>query len=100
MTAYATVSSDEDAAKVPERYAEYYRGRPFVRLRTSPPRLVDVVGTNFCDISVSVRGKQVVVMSAIDNLGKGMAGQAIQNINRAFGLTEERGLLIAALGPV
>ena len=69
-------------------------------MRSGPPRLVDIVGTNFCDISVHVRERQLVVMSAIDNLGKGMASQAIQNLNILFGLPESTGLLFAALGPV
>lgn len=100
VTAYATLGEGVDPSKISELFAEHYRGQPFIRLRTTPPRLVDVIGTNFCDISISTRANQVVVMSAIDNLGKGMAGQAIQNINRFFELPQERGLLVAALGPV
>lgn len=71
-----------------------------MRFRATPPRLVDVVGTNFCDISIAIRDNQVCVMSCIDNLGKGMAGQAIQNLNIMFGLPQDAGLLHAALGPV
>ena len=100
VSVYANLVSSEDGASVSDRFASFYREAPFVRLRSTPPRLVDVVGTNFCDISVTVRGSQVVVMSAIDNLGKGMAGQAIQNMNLLFGLPQETGLKIGALGPV
>jgi N-acetyl-gamma-glutamyl-phosphate reductase len=97
---YFTCADAATAAKLPERYSEFYRASPFVRLRSRPPRLVDVVGTNFCDIQVVVRGAQVVVLVATDNLGKGMAGQCIQNLNIAFGLPQETGLLVPALGPV
>lgn len=100
ITAYATLKKPESEAVVREKFAAFYKDAPFVRLRTSPPRLVDVVGTNFCDISVSVRNDQVVVMSSVDNLGKGMAGQAIQNLNIIFGLPQSSGLLLASLGPV
>jgi N-acetyl-gamma-glutamyl-phosphate reductase len=100
VTAYATLKNGESEAVVREAFASFYKGAPFVRLRTAPPRLVDVVGTNFCDITVTVREGQVCIMSVIDNLGKGMAGQAIQNLNIIFGLPQERGLLHASLGPV
>jgi N-acetyl-gamma-glutamyl-phosphate reductase len=100
ITAYATLKNMQSESIVREAYVSFYKDSPFVRLRTNPPRLVDVVGTNFCDICVTVRDNQVCVMSSIDNLGKGMAGQAIQNLNIIFGLPQERGLLHASLGPV
>lgn len=100
ITAYATLKKPENEASVRERFAAFYKNAPFVRFRTTPPRLVDVVGTNFCDICITVRNEQIVVMSSIDNLGKGMAGQAIQNLNIIFGLPQSSGLLLASLGPV
>lgn len=100
VTAYGSLAKALSQEEVTRHFAEFYKTSPFVRLRPTPPRLVDVVGTNFCDISVVVRGDQIVVMSAIDNLGKGMASQAIQNMNLMFGLPETSGLLMAALGPV
>ena len=100
ITAYATLKKPETEASVRETFAAFYKASPFVRFRTTPPRLVDVVGTNFCDICVTVRNEQVVVMSSIDNLGKGMSGQAIQNLNIIFGLPQSCGLLFASLGPV
>jgi N-acetyl-gamma-glutamyl-phosphate reductase len=78
----------------------FYADSPCIRIRETPPRLVDVVGSNFCDLSIAVRGHQVVVMAALDNLLKGMAGQAVQNMNLMFGLPEESGLLGASPGPV
>lgn len=100
VTAYATLAQAATSHEITSQVTHFYRHAPFVRVRETPPRLVDVVGTNFCDIAVAVRERQIVVMTALDNLGKGMAGQAIQNINRAFGLPEETGLRGAALGPV
>ncbi len=55
--------------------------------------------TNFCDIGFAVRGRQVVVFSALDNLVKGAAGQAVQNMNLMFGLDEKTGLLLAGGNP-
>jgi N-acetyl-gamma-glutamyl-phosphate reductase common form len=99
VTVYGTLTKPLSSADLTARYSDFYAGSPFVRLRTSPPRLVDVVGTNFCDLSVQVRDRQMVVMSTIDNLGKGMASQAVQNLNVRFGLPESTGLLFASLGP-
>lgn len=100
VTAYGTLRSQVDAGALRERYEKFYEGATFIRFRESSPRLVDVVGTNFCDLHVAARGKQVAIIAAIDNLGKGMAGQCVQNLNLVFGLPEERGLLIPSLGPV
>ncbi len=100
VSCYLTCSDTTVAAELAERYREFYQGAPFVRFQGRPPRLVDVVGTNFCDLHVTQRGAQVVVLAATDNLGKGMAGQCIQNLNLMFGLPEVCGLLNPALGPV
>jgi N-acetyl-gamma-glutamyl-phosphate reductase common form len=100
VTAYATLAKPCSQADMTSRFTDFYKESSGIRMRSSPPRLVDVVGTNFCDISVHVRERHLVVMSAIDNLGKGMASQAIQNLNILFGLPESTGLLSAALGPV
>lgn len=100
VSAYATLKKPISDAALSETFRAFYKTSSFIRLRHSPPRLVDVVGTNFCDLSVVVRDRQIVVMSALDNLGKGMAGQAIQNMNIAFGIPAESGLLFSSLGPV
>ena len=55
--------------------------------------------TNFCDIAVHSNGKQIVVFSAIDNLVKGAAGQAVQNMNLMFGLDETTGLKLIGTNP-
>ena len=70
-----------------------YDGAPFVRVVDTPPRLSDVVGTNDCRISVhDAAPGRVVVFSALDNLVKGAAGQAVQNLNLALGWPETAGL--------
>lgn len=74
-------------------YAADYGLEPAVRVRTDTPRVTHVAGTNFCDVAVHADGRSAVLLSAIDNLGKGMATQAIQNLNLAFDLLEAMGLL-------
>jgi N-acetyl-gamma-glutamyl-phosphate reductase len=73
----------------------FYADAPFVRVRQSIPQIKDVVMTNFCDFTLVVeeRTQQVIVTSTIDNLIKGAAGQAIQNMNIVTGLPETTGLL-------
>ncbi len=74
-----------------------YAKAPFVRIRPAGqyPSLKDVQHTNFCDIGVSVQEEtgRVVILTAIDNLVKGAAGQAVQNMNLRFGFPEEAGLV-------
>jgi N-acetyl-gamma-glutamyl-phosphate reductase len=70
-----------------------YAGARFVRIVDAPPRLHHVVGTNSCHISVHDGAPgRAVIFSALDNLVKGAAGQAIQNLNLAVGFSEEAGL--------
>ncbi len=78
-----------------------YKDHPFVRCRgLNPAEIENVVGSNFCDISVTAVGGEVVVHAALDNLVKGMAGQAIQNMNLMFGLPETTGLWTGGWRPV
>jgi N-acetyl-gamma-glutamyl-phosphate reductase len=77
-------------------YERAYAGHPFVRLRGARlPELNDVVGTNFCDLGWVVRAdeRQAIVVSCLDNLVKGAAGQAVQNFNLMTGWPEETALL-------
>ena len=79
-----------------EVYAEFYDGEPFVRVCPAgqQPRTKDVAFTNMCDVAVTVRdGTRAIVTTAIDNLLKGAASQAVQNLNVMFGLDERAGLL-------
>lgn len=80
-------------------FEDYYRGSFFVRLVNGSPDINWVKTTNFCDLGFAVRGKQIVVFSAIDNLVKGAAGQAIQNMNLMFGLEEITGLMLVGTNP-
>lgn len=74
------------------RFRKYYEAAPFVRLVEDSPRVAAVAGSNFCDVAVYARGTSVAVLAALDNLGKGMAGQAVQNLNLACGWPEASGL--------
>ena len=72
---------------------EAYDGEPFVRVFDhGQPETNRVANTNECHIAVASAGDQVVLTSAIDNLGKGAAGQALQNLNCMLGLPETLGL--------
>lgn len=100
VTVYGELEKSVTTSELLEHLHRFYAQSPLIRIRNTPPRLVDVLGTNFCDISVVVRGKDVVVMTALDNLGKGMVGTAIQNMNIICGLPSILGLKSPALGPV
>lgn len=80
-------------------FAEFYRDSFFVRLVDGSPDINWVKTTNFCDLGFATRGRNVVVFSAIDNLVKGAAGQAVQNMNLMFGLEEKTGLLLVGTNP-
>jgi len=80
-------------------YADYYRESFFVRLVSGSPDINWVKTTNFCDLGFAARGRQIVVFSAIDNLVKGAAGQAVQNMNLMFGLDETTGLKLVGTNP-
>ncbi|MHB8425280.1 MAG: N-acetyl-gamma-glutamyl-phosphate reductase [Gammaproteobacteria bacterium] len=88
-----------NAKKLRKKYEDFYRGAPFVRLVEDTPRVAAVVGSNFCDIAVQEKDGNVVVMTALDNLVKGMAGQAVQSMNLAFGFNETTGLHFAGQYP-
>ncbi len=91
-TLFVDLPRGVSAGDVRAAFAEEYADDPFVRLRSGTPRVGHVRGTNFCDVSVSVADGAAIVLSAIDNLGKGMAGQAVQNVNLMLGLDETAGL--------
>lgn len=76
-----------------------FAGEPFVRLVGDSPRVGAVAGSAFCDLSVAAHGESGAVMAAIDNLGKGMASQAVQCMNLALGIKETTGLLIPGTWP-
>lgn len=96
---YAESKRELSETDLHQLYADYYRDSFFVRLVSGSPDINWVKTTNFCDIGFAVRDKQVVVFSAIDNLVKGAAGQAVQNMNLMFGLDENTGLLLVGTNP-
>ena len=75
-------------------YQEFYSDAPFVRIKKQIPQIKDVLYTNYCDIAFTIekRTNKLILISVIDNLMKGAAGQAVQNMNIMFGLREEEGL--------
>jgi N-acetyl-gamma-glutamyl-phosphate reductase len=77
------------------RFAEYYAGEPFIKVVAEAPGVRDVRDTNFCAIhpSVEIDTGRIVIYSAIDNLWKGAAGAAVQNLNLMLGVPEGAGLL-------
>jgi N-acetyl-gamma-glutamyl-phosphate reductase len=86
--------TEASAAQLSEALRDFYAGSPFVRVTDGkPPRLSDVAYTNDCRISVHPAAPgRIVVFSVLDNLVKGAAGQAIQNLNLALGFDETAGL--------
>jgi len=96
-TIYLRLSRDVTRQQVEEAYRDGYRQAPFVRLRPEHqwPRIRDVEGTNYCDLAFLVDGprRRLIVTAVIDNLVKGAAGQAVQNLNLRMGWPETTGLL-------
>ncbi len=96
---YCEVKKELSAAEVRDIFADFYRDSFFVRFVAGSPDINWVKTTNFCDIGFAARGRQLVVFTAIDNLVKGAAGQAVQNMNLMFGLDEKTGLMLAGTNP-
>src|SRR5699024_5102696 len=84
-------------------YKGYYEGRPFVRVREagSWPATKEVWGSNYCDIgfSTDARTGRVTILSVIDNVVKGAAGQAVQNLNLMMGWDEKVGIELVPVYP-
>jgi N-acetyl-gamma-glutamyl-phosphate reductase len=94
VSCYVNGNSALDGADLDAMYRDAYEDEPFVEVVTSPPGVREVRETNFCRISVhrDQRTGRVVVFGAIDNLWKGAASQAVQNLNLMFGLPEGEGI--------
>ena len=88
-----------DQAGLLARAQDAFRDAPLVRLVADSPRVGAVAGSAFADLAVAARDGSGVVLAAIDNLGKGMAAQAVQNMNLALGLPETLGLKIPGRYP-
>jgi N-acetyl-gamma-glutamyl-phosphate reductase common form len=80
-------------------YELFYKDSFFVRIVEGSPDINWVKTTNFCDIAAHSNGKQIAVFAALDNLVKGAAGQAVQNMNLMFGLDETTGLRLVGTNP-
>ena len=95
VSCYVTPSADVSEDELVNLFDDAYAREPFVELRTGPVGVIDVRDTNFCRISwvQDPRTGRIVVFSAIDNLWKGAASQAVQNLNLMFGRPETEGLL-------
>ena len=91
---YVTGNRELGAGELRELFESAYAGEPFVELADSPPGTRDVVGTNFCRIHATVEPAtgRLLVFAAIDNLWKGAAGQAVQDLNLMLGVDETAGL--------
>ena len=96
---YAETNDALTAEEVRALFEEFYKESFFVRLVEGSPDINWVKTTNFCDIGFASCGKQLVVFSALDNLVKGAAGQAVQNMNLMAGLDEKTGLLLVGTNP-
>jgi len=96
---YARLKGGKEGVR--ELYREFYRGEPFIRVVDAPPQTKQTWGTNLCLIypTIDTRTGRLIVISCIDNLVKGGAGQAVQSMNLMLGLPEETALDGAAIYP-
>lgn len=97
--AVSFVTLGENAERAEPLYRAFAESNHFVRMRPEAPRVLDVRGSNFFDFSIHRDGDELVVIGALDNLVKGAAGNAVQNMNLMFGLAPESGLLTPPLFP-
>ncbi len=102
-TIYANLKQDVTLPELHSLYSSFYAREKFVRICPSGlfPNISSVCGSNYCDIGLTIdlRTKRVIIVSAIDNLVKGAAGQAVQNMNIICGFREDAGLTMAPLYP-
>lgn len=96
-TLYVWLSEPREASEIEALYRKFYAERPMVRLWPAGklPELQHVVNTNFCDIgfALDASGRRLVVVSCLDNLGKGAAGQAVQNLNAMWKFDAQAGVI-------
>jgi N-acetyl-gamma-glutamyl-phosphate reductase len=95
-TIYVTLTQPQTSEFIEALYRKFYAGRKMVRIwpAGSLPELQHVAHTNFCDIGLVLdkSGRRLIVVSCLDNLGKGAAGQAVQNFNHLLGIEEQTAL--------
>ena len=99
---HVTVQANaKKAMKTPDliaALADFYKHSPFVRVTSEMPRVKDVAGSNYAQLSAATDGKTIAVMCVVDNLTKGAAGGAMQWMNRLLGFEESLGLTAPAAG--
>ena len=98
VTVQATLKKPLEPGALRAALAGFYRGAPFVQVRETPPRIKDVVASNYAHLSATTSGTALAVMATIDNLNKGAAGGAVQWMNRLLGYPETMGLTAPAPG--
>ena len=96
-TLYVHLKQPTSGAEIEKVYRDFYKGKKFVRVFQTPklPEIQFSLHTNYCDLGLCLApdGQRLIVVSCEDNLIKGAAGQAVQNMNLMFGMSEESGLL-------
>ncbi len=100
-TIYMLPNGNTTEAILQDIYRDFYDAAPFVRIRRELPSIKDVRGTNYCDLYIAFddRTGLIIAVSVIDNLVKGAAGQAVQNMNIMFGDDQTAGLYAAPVHP-
>ncbi len=100
-TCYAPLARDVTAAEVNEAYRAFYDGAPFTKVVDAPPHTKHTLGNNMCLVNTTVdqRNGMLVAVGVLDNLVKGAAGQAIENMNLMLGLDQSAGLDLPAVYP-
>jgi N-acetyl-gamma-glutamyl-phosphate reductase len=99
VTATFQLADGATGESLAEAYRAFAAAEPFLSYADAPPRLAGVIGTNRASLSCAADGGRAAVFCAIDNLGRGAAGQAIQNLNRVHGWDETTGLTAPGLSP-
>ncbi|HTF82703.1 MAG TPA: Asd/ArgC dimerization domain-containing protein, partial [Cytophagales bacterium] len=97
---FATIYIESELSEQEARdlYTKYYAEHPFTHVTSQNPDMKLVVNTNKCFVHVEKHGNKLMILSMIDNLLKGASGQAVQNMNLLFGLPENEGLKLKAIG--
>lgn len=100
-TCYAKLKNELEEKDLSQLYLDFYKGAPFIRVTNRPPQTKQVWASNFCLVypTTDVNTGRLIVISCIDNLVKGGAGQAVQNMNLMFNLPETSGLENLAIYP-
>ena len=97
-TVQAVLKHPLDSEQLLARLRNFYAASPFVQVGATPPRLKDVIASNYARLGAVSDGRTIAVMSVADNLNKGAAGGALQWMNRLLGFPESTGLTAPAAG--